>query len=99
MPVYSKGRVWGDEIYFKIPESLSPVSKTKDVEVGDIAYWEEGRSLCLFFGPTPISKDGSPEPYIAVTKIGRFVADSQSMRILRSFKEGQEIRLQRQEVG
>jgi uncharacterized protein len=24
----------------------------------DVAYWPESRALCLFFGPTPISKDG-----------------------------------------
>ena len=53
LPVSSKGNVWGEEIYFEITRAIPVGRKTKDVDVGDIAYWEEGKSVCIFFGPTP----------------------------------------------
>ncbi len=32
----------------------------------DVAYWPEGRALCLFYGPTPIRKDGKILAYSPV---------------------------------
>lgn len=53
----SKINTWGDEIYFKIP--LNDVKLEENsidvVKFGQIAYWTEGNSIAIGFGPTPAS--------------------------------------------
>ena len=41
----------------------------------DVAYWPEGKALCLFFGPTPISKDGKILAYSPVNIVGKIIDD------------------------
>jgi hypothetical protein len=46
----------------------------------DLAYWPEGSAICLFFGPTPISK--SPEeilPYSPVNIVGKIIAEDDTL--------------------
>lgn len=95
LPISADGNVWGEEIYFELRSPLTPGKKTKDVEVGDIAYWDEGRSICIFFGPTPVSRSSRPEPYVPVYKLGKVLVDERSMTILRSFEQGQKVVLER----
>ena len=38
-----------------------------------MAYWPEGKALCLFFGPTPISKDGKILAYSPVNIVGKIL--------------------------
>ena len=53
----SKINTWGDEIYFKTPSRnivLEP--NTSDImNYGEVAYWTEGNSIAIGFGPTPAS--------------------------------------------
>lgn len=91
LPLTSSGNVWGKEIYFEIPKAIKPGLKTKDVEVGEVAYWDEGQSVCIFFGPTPVSRGTKPEPYVPVFKIGRVRVDGNAMELLSGFKQGQPI--------
>ncbi|MFB6284265.1 MAG: cyclophilin-like family protein [Halobacteria archaeon] len=52
---------WGDEFYFEIPVDAPAEFAVRDVEVGDVAYWPRGNSLCVFWGETPASvDDGEP---------------------------------------
>lgn len=95
LPVSARGNVWGEEIYFRLPGALNAGSKTRETEVGDIAYWEEGQSLCIFFGPTPVSRSGRPEPYVPVFRIGSLEPTGRALAILRSFEQGQVIALYR----
>ena len=39
----------------------------------DVAYWPEGRAICLFLGPTPISKDGKILAYSPVNIVGKII--------------------------
>ena len=59
LPIKSKINTWGDEIYFKIPSIISNLEKdSKDVlNLGEIAYWNQGNSVAIGFGPTPASKN------------------------------------------
>ena len=91
LPLSADGNVWGEEIYFEIPKPLIPGIKTKEVDVGDIAYWDEGRSVCIFFGPTPVSRSTRPEPYVPVYKLGAVDGSRRTLQILRSFEQGQKI--------
>ncbi len=88
LPVTAAGNVWGEEIYFELPEAIPVGKKTKNVDVGDIAYWEEGRSLCIFFGPTPVSRSSRPEPYVPVFRVGSVSTDGNSLDVLRRFEQG-----------
>ena len=48
---------WGDEIYFKTP-SKSVVLEPNTCNImnyGEVAYWTEGNSIAIGFGPTPAS--------------------------------------------
>ncbi len=66
---------WGEEIYFEIPVDDKLEHGRRVLEAGEVAYWPEGRALCIFFGPTPISKGKDPEAISDVTPVGRLVGD------------------------
>lgn len=81
LPLDSKVSLWGDEIYFQISITPIPASEaTSDVNVGDVAYWSDGNSICVFFGPTPFSKDQKPVPVIPVVIIGKTAASAEELR-------------------
>lgn len=71
LPISSKVKTWGDEIYFDTGITVPIVDATTDVNIGDIAYWPDGKALCIFFGPTPVSSDGKPVPASDVVVIGK----------------------------
>jgi hypothetical protein len=74
-PFESYTNAWGEEIYFEIPVDVKLEHGRKVLEAGEVAYWPEGRALCIFFGPTPISKGKDPEAISEVTPVGRLVGD------------------------
>ncbi|MBU1999038.1 MAG: hypothetical protein KKE64_06040, partial [Candidatus Omnitrophica bacterium] len=53
---------------------------TSEVDVGDIAYWPEGQCICVFFGPTPVSKTDKPVPASPVAIIGKTLANPAELR-------------------
>ena len=58
LPFKSIVKTWGEEIYFEIPikESLDLENDAKDIiNVGEIAYWIEGKCIAIGYGKTPIS--------------------------------------------
>ena len=59
LPFKSIVKTWGEEIYFEIPieASLDLENDAKDIiNVGEIAYWIEGKCIAIGYGKTPISK-------------------------------------------
>lgn len=88
LPIESRVNTWAEEIYFAIPVSCKPQNPTLDVEVGDIAYWPEGRCLCIFFGRTPLSIDDKPRPASEVNVVGKVISDPS---ILKNIKSGDRI--------
>ena len=58
LPCKSIIQTWGEEIYFEIPihKDLSLDNTAKDViNLGEIAYWKEGKCIAIGYGRTPIS--------------------------------------------
>lgn len=88
LPIESKVKTWGDEIYFDIGITAPVQDATTDVEIGDIAYWPEGKCLCIFFGRTPISKENKPVPASEVVIVGKTSVNS---NLLRKVKPGSKI--------
>jgi MOSC domain-containing protein YiiM len=75
LPLSCVARRWGDEVYFEIPVTATLADPRELVQEGDIAYWDEGRCFCIFFGQTPISKKGEIRPASAVDIIGRLLSE------------------------
>ena len=60
LPCKSIVKTWGEEIYFEIPlkKDLSLDDTAKDViDLGEIAYWTEGKCIAIGYGKTPISQN------------------------------------------
>ena len=91
LPLEAIVDTWGDEIYFDIGLKLLKENPTVKVNVGDIAYWPQGSSMCIFFGPTPISKDENPKPASQVNLIG---ATNCPKEILKNIKSGTKITIE-----
>ncbi|MFC1548722.1 cyclophilin-like fold protein [Candidatus Omnitrophota bacterium] len=80
LPIMSQASTWGDEIYFDTGISAPAENATLDVDVGDIAYWPEGRCLCVFFGSTPVSSGDKPVPASEVVIVGKADVDPEELR-------------------
>lgn len=80
LPIRGVVRRWGDEIYFETDVEVDVRENSRDfVELGDIAYWIEGRAICIFFGKTPISDD-KIRPITAVNVIGKVEGDLEAFK-------------------
>ena len=67
---------WGEELYGEIPVSIELENSQVDCEVGDIGYWPDGKGFCIFFGPTPASKDDKPKAASPVNIFAKIEGDA-----------------------
>lgn len=89
LPIEVNINRWGDELYTDrttVSAGLEDNAKT-EVNKLDVAYWPEGKALCLFFGPTPISKDGMIFACSAVNIVGQII-DYDKDEALSQIKDG-----------
>jgi len=93
LPIKGQANRWGDEIYFSIPLKLEEENAQELVGVGDLGYWPPGAALCLFFGPTPMSKGEEIRPASPVNVFGRIIGDAS---VLRQVASGTEITIERE---
>lgn len=92
LPVKTTVNIWGEEIYFDVPLDMEIEGGTEVVRVGDMAYWPDGPSLCLFFGRTPASRGNEIRAASPVTVLGRIVGDP---KVLKSARPGAEVTVQK----
>ncbi|NQZ55776.1 MAG: hypothetical protein HRS51_04665, partial [Candidatus Nitrosopelagicus sp.] len=62
-------------------------------DLNDVAYWPNGKAICLFFGSTPIGKKGEIKPYSPVNVVGKIIDSDKS--VIKNFKEGTKITFQK----
>lgn len=96
LPIRGYANRWGDEIYFNVPVRLEEEDAKELVGMGDLGYWPPGTALCLFFGPTPISKGEEIRPASAVNVFGRIIGDAS---VLKQVASGTEIIIERETEG
>ena len=72
LPIEVNINRWGDELYTEKTQIVEKEEDAKrEVNLFDVAYWPEGNALCLFYGPTPISREGKILAYSPVNIVGR----------------------------
>ncbi|HSF33869.1 MAG TPA: cyclophilin-like fold protein [Candidatus Tectomicrobia bacterium] len=77
LPISTSFSTWGEEIYFSIPVTSELDDTAREVvEAGDLGYWPPGKALCIFFGTTPMSRQGEIRPASAVNIVGKVKGDA-----------------------
>ena len=72
--------VWGDEIYTSpSPITIGEEHSMSPVALNDVAFWPQGKAICLFYGPTPIGKKGEITPASPVNIIGKILSPNKSV--------------------
>jgi len=95
LPFESTVNTWGNEIYFTIPVAVQQEHDARaEVEIGELAYWPMGKAFCIFFGPTPVSRDDKPRAYSPVNVFGRVLGDATAFK---GIANGARIRVNRKQ--
>lgn len=90
LPLTGQASRWGDEIYFSIPLSL--VRARDVVEIGELGYWPDGNSFCVFLGKTPISRGNEIRAALPVNIFGMVTDDPTT---LASVDDGSRVTVER----
>ena len=91
LPFKSIVKTWGDEIYFEIPieKNIDLESDAKDViNLGEVAYWIDGKSIAIGYGKTPISQNNEIRLAAKTNIWGDAVLD---VKELSKIKDGDEV--------
>ena len=88
LPLTSSVQIWGNEIYFSTPVEAPEDDAQETVDKGAVAYWPPGQALCLFWGPTPMSRGDEIRPASSVNVVGHLEGEPE---VLSQIPEGAEI--------
>ena len=84
LPFEGRAARWKEEVYFETPVKMGTEKAKSKVEVGAMAYWPMGSSLCIFYGPT--------DPYSPVNLVGKITSN---LEMFRSLKNGTKVRVEK----
>ena len=79
LPITGAAQIWGDELYFSTPVDAPDENGQETVDKGAVAYWPPGQALCLFWGPTPMSRGDEIRPASAVNVIGHIEGEPEKL--------------------
>ena len=85
----AKINTWGEEIYFETPLKTSKLEpNSRDViNLGEVAYWVEGSSIAIGFGPTPASLGSEIRLVTKVNIIGNYDVSDANLQFLKNFND------------
>jgi len=84
-PIKSITNIWGNEVYFQTDIEVIKDKTAKDViNLGEIAFWVEGSSIAIGFGPTPISILDEIRLVTKANIIGKTTADLSLLSMVNS---------------
>jgi len=89
----AKINTWGEEIYFETPlktAKLEPNSRDV-INLGEVAYWVEGSSIAIGFGPTPASLGNEIRLVTKVNIIGNYDVSDANLRFLKNLNDNNKI--------
>jgi hypothetical protein len=96
LPFIGDANIWGNEIYFEIPVNTGIEKDALEVVAkGDLGYWPSGAAFCIFFGPTPISREGEIRPASSVNVFGKIEGDPS---VLKKVLLGNEVLVEKADV-
>ncbi|MBA31985.1 MAG: hypothetical protein CL748_05715 [Chloroflexi bacterium] len=79
LPLEGSCKFWGDELFFSTKISMEEDNNSSEiVSIGDIAFWPPGSAFCIFWGPTPMSRENEIRPASKVNLLGSI--DSQLLK-------------------
>lgn len=76
LPIKAKAEIWKEEVYFRIPVKIEPENLTPKTQAGDVSYWPEEPSFCIFFGRS--------QPYSPVSTFARIRSGIENFRKVRT---------------
>ena len=85
----AKINTWGKEIYFETPlkkAKLEPNSRDV-INLGEVAYWIEGSSIAIGFGPTPASLGTEIRLVTNVNIIGNYDVSDDNLQFLNNLND------------
>jgi hypothetical protein len=92
VPFTSTASTWGDEVYFATPVHVRKEPDARDViQAGELAFWVEGDSIAIGFGPTPVSR---AQEIRLVTKTNIWGKTLGPVTQLRKVKDGDPIKVE-----
>ncbi|TGA95479.1 cyclophilin-like fold protein [Streptomyces sp. MZ04] len=92
LPLTSTAQTWGEEVYFDTGVSVPLEHGARQVvEPGTVAFWTDGDSLALPYGPTPISRGDECRLASPCNLLGRIDGDP---RLLATVRSGDPIRVE-----
>ncbi len=92
LPIESEVMTWGDELYFDVPVQMEEENAKGSVTKGDIGYWPAGKTLCIFYGKTPLSESEEKiVPASPVNIVGKLEESDRLKKIV--LKGGEKIRI------
>jgi len=89
----AKINTWGEEIYFETPlkaAKLEPNSRDV-INLGEVAYWVEGSSIAIGFGPTPASLGNEIRLVTKVNIIGNYNVSDANLQFLKNLNDNNKI--------
>jgi hypothetical protein len=93
LPFTSTASTWGEEVYFSTPVQVTKEPDAKDVvEAGELAFWVEGHSIAIGFGPTPVSRG---QGIRLVTKTNIWGKTLGAVTQLRKVRDGDPIKVEK----